>query len=395
MTELPTLPFDWPDLLTVAPRMRQLQAEAPITRVRTPTGDEAWLVTRYDDVKALFADTRLGRSHPNPEQAARFSESAMLGGPMNDFETEAADHANMRNWLVPRFSPRRMRLLKPQVERMVDDLLTAMSTMDKPADMHEALAFPLPVLVICELLGVPFADRSYFRDLSTSMADMLDGKRSYQARDELYGYMSELVRRKQAEPGNDVLSELVQLDDENLNDQKIAELCAGVLFAGHETTVVRIDMGTVLLLAHPDQLAQLRADPGRVPTVVEEILRLGTFHDGPGMPRYAHADIELDGVHIAKGDAVLLAIGAANRDESVFPDPERMDLGREHPTNHLSFGHGARYCIGAVLARIELTAVFERLFTRFPGLRLAVPVEELRWRTSLLTGGLDHLPVTW
>jgi pentalenolactone synthase len=395
MTELPTLPFDRPDLLHVAPAMRRLQAEAPITRVRMETGDEAWLVTRYDDVKALFADMRLGRSHPNPDEAPRFSESAMLGGPMDNFETEAVDHTRMRNRLVPRFSPRRMRLLKPQVEAMVDDLLTKMSTMDRPADLHEALAFPLPVLVICELLGVPFADRDYFRDLSTSMGDLYDRERSFGAREQMYRYMFDLVRRKRKEPGNDVITELTQLDEDPMDDQDIAELGAGVLFAGHETTVVRIDMGTLLLLDHPDQLDLLRADPSRLPVTVEEILRLGTFHDSPGMPRYANADIDVHGVRIAKGEAVILGIGAANRDESLFPRPEQLDLSREHPTNHLSFGHGARYCIGAVLARIELTAVFERLFNRFPDLRLAVPVSELHWRTNVLTGGFEHLPVTW
>jgi pentalenolactone synthase len=395
MTELPTLPFDWPDYLTIAPRMRELQVEAPITRVRTPTGDEAWLVTRYEDVKALFADTRLGRSHPNPEQAPRFSESVLLGGPMNDYETEAEEHTKLRNRLVPRFSPRRMRILKPRVESMVDDLLDKMAELDRPADLHESLAFPLPVLVICELLGVPFEDRAYFHDLSTKMGDLFDRERSFAAREELHRYMYGLVQRKRKEPGNDVLTELTQLDDEDLDDQQIAEHGTGVLFAGHETTVVRIDMGTVLLLDQPDQLALLRADPARVPTTVEEILRLGGFQDLPGIPRYAHADIEIGGVRIARGEGVILGIGAANRDGSVFANPERMDLGREHPTNHLSFGHGARYCIGAVLARIELTAVFERLFTRFPDLRLAVPVSELRWRTGVISGGFEHLPVTW
>ncbi|HKN99253.1 MAG TPA: cytochrome P450, partial [Pseudonocardiaceae bacterium] len=353
MTELPTLPFDWPDKLTVAPRMRQLQAEAPITRVRMQTGDQAWLVTRYEDVKALFADSRLGRSHPNPEQAPRFSESAILGGPMNDFETEAEEHTRLRNRLVPRFSPRRMRILKPRVESMVDDLLDEMARLDRPADLHDALALPLPVMVICELLGVPFDDRAYFRDLSTKMGDLFDRERSFGAQRELRGYMRQLVQRKRKAPDNDVLTELTQLDgDDKMTDQEIAELGAAVLFAGHETTVVRIDMGTLLLLDNPDQLALLRSDPSRLPTTVEEVLRLGGFQELPGLPRYAHADIEIGGVRIARGDAVLLSIGTANRDKSVFPNPERMDLTREHPTNHLSFGHGARYCIGAVLARI-------------------------------------------
>jgi pentalenolactone synthase len=375
--------------------MRELQAEAPITKVRTATGDEAWLVTRYDEVKALFADPRLGRSHPKPEEAARISESALLGGAKDGYETEDVDHNAMRSRLVPRFSPRRMRLLKPQVEQMVDDLLDKLAGETPPADLHESLAFPLPVLVICELLGVPFEDRGHFRALSTGMADLHDHQKSMAAMGALRGYVRELVARKRVEPGNDVLTELTQIEDGSISDDVIAELGAAVLFAGHETTVGRIDLGTILLLANPDQLELLRSDPSVVPSAVEEILRLSVGADNGGMPRYARSEIEVGGVRIGTGDAVLLSIGSANQDETVFPEPERLDTGREHLTSHMSFGHGARYCIGAVLARIELTAVFERLFTRIPTLRLAVPVSELKWRSHLLTGGFAEVPVTW
>ncbi|HEX5407400.1 MAG TPA: cytochrome P450 [Pseudonocardiaceae bacterium] len=395
MTELPTLPFDQPSVLSLAPRMLELQAQAPITKVRTVTGDEAWLVTSYDDVKALFADPRLGRSHPKPEEAARISESAIVGGARDGFETEMEDHAALRSRLVPRFSPRRMRMLKPQVEQMADELLDKLAGSTPPADLHETLAFPLPVLVICELLGVPFADRGYFRQLSAGMADLYDGQKSMAAMGELRGYVRELVARKRIEPGNDVLTELTEIEDGTIGDDDIAEMGAAVLFAGHETTVGRIDLGTILLLANPDQLDLLRADLSLVPAVVEEILRLSVGTDGTALPRYARSDIDFGGVRINAGDAVLLAIGAANRDESVFPGSARMDTGREHLTSHMSFGHGARYCIGAVLARIELTAVFERLFTRIPTLRLAVPAAELNWKSHLLTGGFTEVPVTW
>jgi pentalenolactone synthase len=395
MTELPTLPFDRPDALSLAPRLLELQAEAPIARVRTATGDEAWLVTRYDEVKQLFNDPRLGRSHPNPEQAARVSESALLGGAADGFDTEDADHALMRARLVPRFSARRMRLLKPRVEAMVDDLLDTMAGRTPPLDLHEALAFPLPVLVICELLGVPFADRDHFRLLSTGMADLHDRERSASSFEALIDYIRDLVRRKRTEPGNDVLTELTEIEDGGVTDDEIAILGAGVLFAGHETTVTRIDVGTLLLLANPDQLDLLRADPSLVPAAVEEIVRLSSSGSVAGLPRYARADIEVGDVRIGTGEAVLLALSAANRDEAAFPAAERLDAAREHPNPHLGFGHGARYCIGAALARIELTAVFERLFVRFPTLRAAVPQGELRWRSHLLTGGFAEVPVTW
>jgi pentalenolactone synthase len=358
------------------------------------TGDEAWLVTRYDDVKALFADNRLGRTHPKPEEAARVSESALIGRAAEGFETEDVDHAAMRARLVPRFSARRMRLLQPRVEAMVDDLLDRMAAAGPPLDLHEALAFPLPVLVICELLGVPFDDRDHFRGLSTGMADLYDGEKSAKAYAAMIDYIRELVRRKRVEPGNDVLTELTQIEDGTIPDDDIAWMGAGVLFAGHETTVGRIDLGTLLLLASPDQLELLRADPSLVPVAVEEIVRLAGG-SGAGLPRYARTDIEIGGVRIERGEAVLLALGVANQDEHAFPHPDRLDLTRDHPNPHVGFGHGARYCIGAALARIELTAVFERLFLRFPNLRLTVPTSELTWRAHLLTGGFAEVPVTW
>jgi pentalenolactone synthase len=393
--DLPTLPFDRPNVLDVAPRMRELQADGPITKVRTATGDEAWLVTRYDEVKTLFADPRLGRSHPKPAEAARISQSVVLGGASDGFDTEAADHALMRSRLVPRFSARRMRLLKPRVEELVDDLLTKLATSKPPVDLHEALSFPLPVLVICELLGVPYADREHFRTLSTGMADLNDNALSAGSYEKLIDYVRDLVRRKRTEPGNDMLSELLTVEDGTLTDDEIAGLGAIVLFAGHETTVVRIDMGTLLLLHTTGQYQSLAEDPTKAPAAVEEILRLSLGGGNGGILRYAKTDVEIGGTRIAAGEAVLLAIGVANQDQQAFTDPDRMDIGHQQANPHLSFGHGARYCIGAALARAELTAVFERLPVRFPTLRLAVPFEDLRWRSNLLTGGLAELPVTW
>jgi pentalenolactone synthase len=393
--DLPTLPFDRPNVLDVAPRMRELQADGPIARVRTAAGDEAWLVTRYDEVKTLFADPRLGRSHPKPEEAARISQSVVLGGASDGFDTEATDHAQLRSRLVPRFSARRMRLLKPRIEELVDDLLAELATSTPPVDLHEALSFPLPVLVICELLGVPYADRGHFRTLSTGMADLNDKALSAGSYQKLIDYVRDLVRRKRIEPGNDMLSELLTIEDGALTDDEIAGLGAIVLFAGHETTVVRIDMGTLLLLHTTGQYQALAEDPTKAPAAVEEILRLSVGGGNGGILRYAKADIEVSGTRIAAGDAVLLAIGVANQDQQAFTEPDRMDIGHQQANPHLSFGHGARYCIGAALARAELTAVFERLPIRFPNLRLAVPFEDLRWRSNLLTGGLAELPVTW
>ncbi len=389
---LPALPFEQPNLLAVAPLLRSLQAERPITRVRTPAGDTAWLVTRYSDVKQLLGDSRLGRSHPDPEHAPRVSDSILFGGPMERYETEAADHAQMRALLTPFFSAKRMEELRPRVEALVDQLLDTLAATSPPVDLHEALSFPLPVLVICELLGVPYNDRDQFHSWSTSMADLHDQVRARTALNSLVAYMGALVERKRAQPSDDVLSGLCAAMGGQLSDQHIAFLGAMLLFAGHETTVVRLDLGAVLLLTNPDQQRALVDGPDLVLSAVEEILR-ATDTGAGGLPRYARADIDVGGVTIRAGEAVLLATGAANHDAREFVDPDRFDLTRQ-PNQHLTFGHGPRFCIGAPLARIELQAVFARLVPRFPMLHLTSPVEQLRSR-DLLTGGLDQLWVTW
>lgn len=396
--ELPQLPFDKPDLLRLSPTTRELQAAGPIARVRTMTGDEAWYVTGYEEAKALFGDPRLGRTHPRPAEAARVSDSPLMGGAGEGYDTEEADHARMRSRLVPCFSARRMRALAPRIRELVDGLLDDLAAGERPVDLHEALSFPLPVLVICELLGVPFADRERFRVWSTGMADLADREHAMKSMETMVGYLNELVARKRVEPADDILSELLTIEDGTLSDGDVAGLGAIVLFAGHETTVVRIDIGTLLLLTNPDQRAALIADENRVAGAVEEILRRGNAVGGKstgGLLRYARTDVEIGGVTIRAGDLVILALGAANQDERVYPDPATFDIGRTASAPHLAFGHGARYCIGATLARIELNAVFGTLFQRFPTLELAVPVQELRWRDHLLSGGFAELPVVW
>ncbi|MBV9847888.1 MAG: cytochrome P450 [Kutzneria sp.] len=393
MTDLPSLPFPRPSAFDLAPELLRLQEQGPITRVRTAAGDEAWLVTRHDEVKALFADPRLGQSHPEPERAAKVSNSVLIGGARDNYETEDADNAAMRAMLMPAFSPRRIRAMRPLVERTVDDLLEAMARREPPVDLHEALSVPLPVLVICDLLGVPYADREEFRALSDAASDTVDGARSAAGWEGLTAYMDRLLAGKRAEPGDDLLSDLLAAHGGEVPDFHLAQLGAGLLFAGHETTVVRIDWGTVLLLTNPEQRELVERDETRMAEAVEEILRRSA-NEGGGLPRYARADIEVGDVTVKAGEAVLLSIGAANHDARTFGDPIRFDIGRK-ANHHVTFGHGAHYCVGASLARLELQVVFTALLRRFPTLRLAVPVEELRLRTGRLGGGLVEVPVTW
>ena len=360
-------------------------------QIRTAVGDHAWQVTDHAEVRRLLGDERLGRAHPAPETAARTGDSALFGGPLGDFDTEQADHARMRALLQPHFTPKLMRELRPRVDALTVRLLDELAEKGSPADLVAALALPLPILVICELLGVPYADREQFREWTVQAADIHDRARSERGLTGLFGYGKELVASKRAEPGDDVISRLAATD--GVSDDEAAGLSMALLFAGHETTVVQIGLGASLLLADRDQWQALLDDPGLVPAVVEEILR-APARSGGGIPRYARTDLEIGGVTVRAGDLVLLDTGAANHDATVFADPDRFDLTRPAAA-HLTFGHGPRYCIGAPLARIELRSVFGRLGPRFPAMRLAVPVEELEPRTDTLTGGLKALPVEW
>jgi pentalenolactone synthase len=394
-TLLPQLPFDRPNALDLAPEYAQLRARQPVAKVLTRAGDPAWLALGYEAAKALFADDRLGRSHPYPEQAPRVSTSVMFGGPQGDYATERDSHRRMRKLLVPSFSARRMRRLTDHVQELLDALLAKLDAQQPPVDLHEELSFPLPVLVICELLGVPYADRDRFRGWSEKYADLADPEGAAAAQRTLAAYMHELIAARRKAPAEDVISDLAAaVDDVNFTDDEIADIAVNVLFGGHETTVSRIDYGTVLLLTHPLQADALRADPSLASAAVEEIMRMSAPSDH-GFTRYAHADIDIAGVTIRAGDAVLLLPGVANRDPAVYPDPDRFDIFRapEHP--HLAFGHGAHFCVGAALARVQLHAVFSTLLQRLPRLDLAVPFEELRLNTDRLTGGLVNLPVTW
>ncbi|SDG06818.1 Cytochrome P450 [Lentzea fradiae] len=392
------LPLPRPNVLELAPLYEVLRREAPIAPVTTPAGDPAWLVTRYDEVRQLLGDKRFGRSHPEPEKASRISTAAVQDGPTGDFETEEADHARMRRLLTPAFSAKRMRMLGENMEELVDgylDALVARHETTGVVDLNRGLAFPLPVAMICRLLGVPEEDTELFASLSERMAGTAIGDEAQKAREEFFRYMIGLVENKRGALGEDVISDLVraQSEDPSFDYAEMVRLCVGLLFAGHETTVNRIGLGVLFLLTERSRWEDLVADPeGRVDAVVEEVMRLGAPGD-LGLLRYAKEDVEMAGVTIRAGDALVLSINAANRDAGVYSDAESFRPGRPERT-HLGFGHGAHFCIGASLARTELRVVFAALAKRLPEMRLAKGVDELEVRATL-TGGVTELPVTW
>ncbi|GII28840.1 cytochrome P450 [Planotetraspora mira] len=391
MTELRQLPFDRGDALEISPAFGELRAEQPIARVRTRTGDEAWLVTGYDEIRQVFADDRFGRSHPTPESAPRLSKSVLLGGPNGDYAGEAAAHQGMRRLLAPAFSARRMRNLSDRIGFIVGDLLDRMAEKGPPLDLHEEFSVPLPIQVICELLGVPYEDRDRFRAWADTMSDLEDAESAAAAQAEMRAYSYSIVQAKRDDPGEDVYSDLGASD---LPEDEIARMAGGLLFAGHETTVNQIDYGVLLFLRNPAQRDALLRDPSLVPAAVEEIMRVAAPSEH-GILRYAREDAEIGGVTVRAGDAVMLATVAANRDERAYPEPDRFDITRDGTEPHVGFGYAAHYCLGASLARVELGAVFGSLFQRFPTLRLAVPYERLTLRTDRITGGFVEVPVAW
>ncbi|WP_247648725.1 cytochrome P450 [Saccharomonospora xinjiangensis] len=387
-----TLPFEREHPLRMPARLRELQSRGPVHLVLTPVGDPAWLVTDYAEVKRLLADDKIGRSHPDPANAARIGESALVSGPLGDYETEEADSARTRALLQPHFSPKRIRELKVRVEALTTELMDTLATAPHPVDLIETLALPLPILVVCELLGVPYDDREEFRSWIHAVADVTDRPASERALGELVAYGQRLVARKHREPGDDITSRLCATD--GVDDDEVALLTMALLFAGFETTSVHIGLGMLLFLVNTDQWERITAEPARVTQAVDELIRATPGPAGGDIPRYAREDIRIGGVIIRKGDLVLLDNGAANRDPAAFPDPDRFDVARQ-AGGHLSFGHGRHYCIGAPLAKVELEVVFAQLASRFPEIRLAVPVDDLRMRHNTQTGGLLELPVTW
>ncbi|OLZ52640.1 hypothetical protein BS329_13625 [Amycolatopsis coloradensis] len=393
----PTGPLTQPSVLDLPPALRQMQNTCPVSRFRTMVGDEAWMVTRFDEAKRLFTDSRLTRSHPEPAKAPKVTNSALVDGSdwaYEDYQSELDKEAAMRVLLSKSFSAKRMAALKPWIEGLTDDLLAAMAEHGPPVDLIESLAAPLPTLVIFELLGVPQAERERFLKWSVQGADPADARCSRAAMENLFAGMEELLEHKRVEPAQDVLSDLAAACTSGaLTMSEASTMASGLLFAGNGTTVDVIQWGALHLLANPDQREALRRDPSLLESAVEEILRR-RMTGGDTLAHYAGADIEIGDVTIRTGDAVVINFVGANHDPRVFPQPDRFDITRT-PNPHLAFGHGRHLCVGRSLARGELRAVFGKLFERFPTLRLAIPVNQMRSNDNPIVGGLRELPVAW
>lgn len=397
MTSEPVLdiPFDDAFRFEPSPTFARLQAERPVARVRTLAGAEVWLVTRYDDVRLVLADPRFSRAAVVRDGAPRVA----LAKPMPDSltTTDPPEHTRLRQLVVPTFAHRKIEQTRPWVASLAESLADDVAAAGDRADLRQLFALPLPIQVICHLLGVPYDDRDQFREwteLGYSMR-MAEADRVDAAMTSLTAYITVLVERKLADTGGepaDLLDELVRAREagDRLSTDELVAFGVNLLVAGHETSANQISSCVATLLRDPAQWDRLAADRSLVPNAIEELLRYNRFSE-VGQLRIAVEDVELHGVTIRAGDGVMAALNAANRDPRVYDEPDQLDLDRQD-NRHLSFGFGPHFCLGAQLARIELQESLFALLRRFPRMRLAKPAEELEWR-RVLVSGLAELPV--
>ncbi|MFI6525257.1 cytochrome P450 [Streptomyces uncialis] len=392
--DLPTLPtdrhtgcpFDPPEGLTAL-------SDEPMRRMRYADGHVGRLVTGHAAARAILADPRFSSRYellhlPEPMEGM---PGQIPPAPIGDIiGLDAPEHTRYRRLLTGRFTVRRMRQLTERVERFTKECLDAMEEAGPTADLVEAFAQPVPALVICELLGVPYSDRERFQSQVATLFDQTaDAGAKGDAYTALLQYLGELVLAKRAEPTDDLLSDLTTSD---LTDEELAGIGGLLLAAGLDTTANMLALGTFALLSNPDQLDALRADPGLAAQTVEELLRYLSVADP--LLRSALEDVEVDGTLIKAGETVTVSVQAVNRDPRRFPDPDRLDIHRK-ATGHLAFGHGVHQCLGQQLARVEMAVAFPALLARFPTLRLAVPPREVPLRERSNIYGVVSLPVTW
>lgn len=354
-------------------------------------GTPGWLVTGYNNVRSVLADPRMSVRGIDDSTRGDDGDQAVPGFFV---AMDPPEHDDLRRILAKEFTPRRMAAMRPTIQRIADELIDAMLASDGPVDLVDALALPLPSLVICELLGVPYDKHDFFQERTRAVLALSSTPEEVGAAiGAVMMYLAELVTIKQAEPGDDLISLLVKhIDSGAVTVADVAGMSTLLLMAGHETTGNMIGLGLFSLFEHPDQLAELRGDLELMPQAVEELLRHLDIISN--LPRTTTEDIEIEGQKIAKGDLVMVSTEAGNKDATTFDDPERFDIHRD-AGRHLTFGHGLHTCLGAPLARLELDIVFTTLFQRIPTLRLAVPAAEVKVKYEAKILGVDELPVTW
>lgn len=372
-----------------------LRDGGPLTHVTFYDGRRVWAVTGHAQARALLSDQRLSSDRQNPAfpaPFARFAAIRQVRAPL--VGVDDPEHNTQRRMLIPSFSVKRIAALRPEIQQIVDGLLDRMLEQGPPAELVSAFALPVPSMVICSLLGVPYSDHEFFEGQSRRILQGRTAEETEDARMKLEEYFGELITHKEKNPGDGLLDDLIQdqLRAGALDRGDLVRLAMILLVAGHETTANMISLGTFTLLEHPEQLAQLKAHEDLMPAAVEELLRFLSIADG--VLRVATADIEIGGQVIRADDGVLFPTSLINRDGSAYPAPDELDLGRS-ARHHVAFGFGIHQCLGQNLARAEMEIALRSLCTRIPDLRLAVPAAEIPFKPGDTLQGMIELPLTW
>ncbi|RRO16065.1 cytochrome P450 [Saccharopolyspora rhizosphaerae] len=378
-------------------RYGEIRSATPVQRMITPYGLPVWVITRYDDARAALADPRLAKDFRRTREVVS-TKAGAAGSPFNDdlseqmLNLDPPDHTRLRKLVVKAFTTRRVEALRPRVEEITAELLDGADTSGE-VDLLDVLAFPLPIRVICELLGVDESRRDDFRHWTNTLLDASDEEAKAAAAAAMAAYLAELTAAKRQQPADDLLTALIEVseDEDRLSETELISMVFLLLVAGHETTVNLIGNGVLALLRNPEQWAALVEDPDRVTGAVEEALRF----DGPvmhGTFRHTTAAVTFGGVEIPAGEIVWVGLASANHDPEKFPEPDAFDITRDSH-GHLAFGHGIHFCLGAQLARMEAQIALRQLAERFPGLRGAAELDDVEWRFSTLIHGLQRLPV--
>jgi cytochrome P450 len=383
--------------LEIDPMYFWLQEHEPLSRVKLPYGDQGWLLTRHEDVRTALNDPRFSVAQAVVRDVPRMSPrraSSILT------DLDPPEHTRLRRLVAKAFTARRVELLRARAEQLAGELLDEMVQVGPPADLVRSFAVPLPGLMICELLGVPYADRDEFQEWVGAFlaVSALTVEQRGARLGKLAGYLAELAAQRREAPSDDLLGALVVAHEEGdrLTEDELIQLTLLLLGAGYESTANQIANFTYALLTHPDQLALLRARPELLPNAVEELMRwVPLVATAAPMPRYALQDVQLSGGTVPAGAPVLLARHAANRDPRAYEEPDRLDITREPKNGHLGFGHGVHHCLGVSLARMNLQVALAALLDRLPNLRLAVPEDQLEWKGGLAVRGPVALPITW
>jgi cytochrome P450 len=378
------------------PQYRELRENRPVSKVRLPDGSVCWVVTRYDDMRTVLTDRRFSADSRKPGFPILMPHRHLMQNVRMMNRLDLPEHTAFRRIFVKPFTSGSIAMMRPDVQRFVDQLIDDLLCEQPPVDLVQKFSLPVPAMVICQMLGVPYNDAGFLQRFSKALTNRSTNVDDVKAAlDALFSYVDDALKRQKREPTEGLLGKLVADNAETgaLTDDELIATVVVLLVDGYETTANMITLGTIMLFQHPEQLEALRADPALASAATDELLRYLSISD-IGVARVADEDVELGGVLVRAGEGVMTLVAAANHDESVFPNAAELDIRRQQ-RQHLTFGHGIHQCLGKHLVVLELEVVFSTLFQRIPKLRLAASTDEIAFKHDAGLYGVWELPVAW